>query len=254
MTRHPGLMVRAGIARPTVARLTRTLAMLGYLKYDQGDARYKLTASMARLVYPLLSQLSVRQMARPLMQQLANHVHGAVSLGMRDGLDIILIETCVDNSATNAKPEIGAARPIALTALGYAYLAALPGQERESILGEIRHDPRYDWKLVGPKIATEVERFKAKGYCISANADVYGVHAVGVPLRAEPGGEPMVFNCAVAPFNLQGDALESDIAPRLVNLKQNIEMSLGLAPVEQTGSRSQIRIARTPEDRLRPLR
>lgn len=223
-----------GISRPTVARLTRTLSMLGYLKYDSSDARYRLTVSMARLVYPLLSQLSVRQIARPLMQELANHVRGSVALGMRDGLDIVLVEACVDNSGMNGRPEIGVARPMALMSFGYAYIAALPDNERDSVLAEIRNDPAYDWGKVGPTIAREIQRFREKGYCIGTDASGYGFYGVGVPLMPEPGGELMVFNCAVAPFNLTEGSLEDDIAPRLLNLKKNVEISMGIGSTSQS--------------------
>jgi len=236
------LSVMTGISRPTVARLTRTLSMLGYLRYDDRDARYRLTASMARLVYPLLSQLNVRQIARPLMQQLANHALGSVSLGMRDGTDIVIVETCVDNSSATGRPEIGVARPMALTSLGYAYLAGLPNGERESVLDEIRADQRCDWKVVGPQIATELARFKTKGFCIGTDAAGYGFYGVGVPLMPEPGGELMVFNCAVAPFNLKENALENDIGPRLVNLKQNVEMSMGVTGIQKNRERGLIEI------------
>ena len=208
--------------------------MLGYLKYDSGEARYRLTVSMARLVYPLLSQLSVRQVARPLMQELANHVRGSVSLGMPDGLDIVLVETCVDISGTNGKPEIGIARPMALMSFGYAYIAALPDDEREAVLHKIRNNPAYDWSVVGPKIVTEVQRFREKGYCIGTDASGYGFYGVGVPLMSEPGGELMVFNCAVAPFNLTENSLENDIAPRLINLKKNVEISMGIGETSQS--------------------
>jgi len=37
----------------------------------------------------------------------------------------------------------------------------------------------------------------------------------------------MVFNCTVASFLLRKNTLETDIDPRLVHMKQNIEMLLG---------------------------
>ena len=74
-----------GIPRSTVARLTRTLGMLGYLHYDAQTTRYSLTAAMLTLAYPVLAQLPVRQVARPHMQELANDAAGSVSLA---GFDV----------------------------------------------------------------------------------------------------------------------------------------------------------------------
>ena len=219
-----------GMSRPTVARLTRTLSMLGYLKYDASEARYRLTVSMLRLVYPLLSQLTVRQLARPLMQELAVYARGSVSIGMRDGLDIIVVETCVENPATSARPEVGIARPIILTAFGRAYLAAAEPDERESILKSIRQDGRYDFSKFNADLKREMARYKAEGFCIARDTHRIGFHAVAVPFRANPSADLMVFNCAIASFQLRKNALETDIGPRLVHLQQNIEMLLGANP------------------------
>jgi DNA-binding IclR family transcriptional regulator len=48
------LSARTGMPRPTVARLTHTLAELGYLRYDQDLAKYCLGARALRMAHPLL--------------------------------------------------------------------------------------------------------------------------------------------------------------------------------------------------------
>ena len=103
---------RTGIGRPTVVRLTRTLALLGYLKYHEPTARYRLAAPVLSFGYPLLCQLGIRQIARPHMQELADFARGAVSLAMRGGDQLVLIETCVDKNAPSARPDVGATRQV----------------------------------------------------------------------------------------------------------------------------------------------
>jgi DNA-binding IclR family transcriptional regulator len=219
-----------GIARPTVARLTRTLSMLGYLKYESSGSRFRLAVSMLRLVYPLLSQLSVRQLARPHMLELAQHARGSVAIGMRDGLDIVVVDSVVDNPSTSARPDIGVARPIVLTSFGRAYLAGADPEERESMLRSIRRDSRYDFARFNADLKKETARFQAEGFCIARDTHRVGFHAVAVPFRANPSADLMVFNCTVASFLLRKNTLETDIGPRLVHLKQNIETLLGANP------------------------
>ena len=121
---------RTGIGRPTVVRLTRTLALLGYLKYHEPTARYRLAAPVLSFGYPLLCQLGVRQLARPHMQELADFARGAVSLAMRGGDQLVLIETCVDKSAPSARPDVGATRQFEDTSLGHTYYSATSEAER----------------------------------------------------------------------------------------------------------------------------
>lgn len=221
------LAERTGIPRPTVARLTRTLAQLGYLRYDARTARYRMSAAMLCLAHPLLAQLNVRQVARPLMQQLADFAHGSVALAMRHGLDMVLIESCIDNNAITARPDIGVRRELVTTALGRAYLAAADDEERKALLAEIRACGRYDWKQFKADLDREMARFEAHGYCVARDTSRKGMHAVAVPLRKAFEGEVLVVNCTVASFQLQEGTLEGVIAPRLVNLAQSVSMALG---------------------------
>ena len=87
------LSARTGIPRPTVARLTHTLAELGYLRYDRDLAKYRLGARALRMAHPLLAGMQFRQVARPLMQELAASVRGTVSIGLLDGTAMIYVET-----------------------------------------------------------------------------------------------------------------------------------------------------------------
>ncbi|MBS0518876.1 MAG: helix-turn-helix domain-containing protein, partial [Proteobacteria bacterium] len=87
------LSARTGLPRPTVARLTHTLAELGYLRYDRDLAKYRVGARALRVARPLLAGMPFRQIARPLMQDLAESVRGTVSIGLLDGTSAIYVES-----------------------------------------------------------------------------------------------------------------------------------------------------------------
>src|SRR5687767_14192389 len=75
---------RTGLPKPTVSRLTYTLTLLGYLARDPGLQKYRLGSGVLSLSHPLLASLHIRQVARPLMEQLARNTGCTVNLGMRD--------------------------------------------------------------------------------------------------------------------------------------------------------------------------
>ena len=219
---------RTGISRPTVARLTRTLAMEGYLKYNESTARYRLAASVLSFGYPLLNQLSIRQMARHQMQQLADYAKGAVSMAMRSGPNMIIVESCMDNSAPTGRPDVGATRSIADTSLGLTYYCASDAQEQSEIRTLLQKDNPKGWPALLKRFEEGQVQFGAKGYCTATTASV-GIQAVAVPIRSNFDGEILVLNCAVAPFNLTSNALEKRIAPRLLHLVRGIENAQGYA-------------------------
>lgn len=84
---------RTGLPKATVNRLAYTLTVLGYLRYDETLGKYALDAGVLSLGYALLSGSGTIDLARPHMQALAREIGAAVSLGCRDGLDMIYLET-----------------------------------------------------------------------------------------------------------------------------------------------------------------
>lgn len=185
---------RTGFPKPTVSRLTFTLLALGYLHLDEITGRYSLHPHILSLGYPVLRQLSVREVARPMMQQLADQCRGAVSMGVRDGLSMIVIERARHGSLSTVPLDIGADRDLAKTALGRAYLAALNPARHEALLtelGQVAPDMIDD---VQHGIESAVRHYRENGYTISAGDWRTDYFAVGVPMVLK-NGTILAFNC-----------------------------------------------------------
>lgn len=185
---------RTGFPKPTVSRLTFTLLALGYLHLDEVTGRYSLHPHVLSLGYPVLRQLSIREVARPMMQQLADSCRGAVSMGVRDGLSMIVIERARHGSLTTVPLDIGVDRDLSQTALGRAYLAALTPGRQEALMTEL--------EAVAPDMIAAVKagmekasaHYRANGYTVSAGDWMTDYHAVGVPLVLN-NGTILAFNC-----------------------------------------------------------
>ena len=221
------LAQRTGLKRPTVSRLAHTLVQLGYLRQAGTRDKYSLGPAVLELAHPFLAHLGVRRVARPLMQRLADTVKGAVSLGMRRGLDLVLVESCQNAQAITARPDVGAIRPLEVTAMGYALLAALALTERAALLAEVRAAARHEWNDVQARVECELVRFRQAGFCVSHGDQRHGMSAVGVPIRMPGGVEALSFNCVVAAYQLKPGELEADLGPRLLALARQVEASLG---------------------------
>lgn len=132
------LAERCKLPKSTVSRLTYTLTKLGYLQFDQEASKYRLGTATLALGSAMLARLDVRQLARPMMQQLADFSHAMVSLGVRDRLSMIYVENCRSQAALTLSLDVGSRIPIARTAMGRAYLAMAPQAERNDILERVR--------------------------------------------------------------------------------------------------------------------
>ena len=124
---------RTGLSRPTVARLTHTLAELGYLAYEPSRAKFRLWARALTLAHPLLASMKLRQSARPLMQDLANSVRGTVSIGLLDGTNLVYVESARATEMAAHIPDIGSTIPLPRAAMGRALLSMLDDAELAAV-------------------------------------------------------------------------------------------------------------------------
>jgi DNA-binding IclR family transcriptional regulator len=222
------ISVRTGLPKPTVSRLTYTLTKLGYLRHNMRLGKYQLGSAVLSIGYPLLASMSVRQIARPLMKELADYCNGSVSMGMRDRLSMVYVESCRSGNGIATLPDIGTAVPIAQSVIGRAFVASCTPPEREAVLNQLKVKDPEAHRRFRPQIDKALEDIRSRGFCVSLGEFRREVFAVGVPMRRTVDGEVVAFNCTVPAFILKKGQLEDDIGPRLVAMVRNIEASLGM--------------------------
>ena len=218
---------RTGLPKPTVSRLTYTLTRLGYLKQSETRGKYALNTGVLSLGYALLANVSVRQIARPLMQALADYSQGSVAMCARDRLNMVYIESCRGKSTVTLSLGVGSHVPIATTAAGRALMAALPERERDFLLGHLRKRYPEDWPKINQGMDQALKDYRQKGFCCSLGDWQKQVNAVGVPLIEASVADMLVFTCGGPAFQLRRAKLEEDIGPRLVNLVRQVEAAAG---------------------------
>jgi DNA-binding IclR family transcriptional regulator len=221
------ISVRTGLPKPTVSRLTYTLTKLGYLRHNMRLGKYQLGSAVLSIGYPLLASMSIRQIARPFMKELADYTNGSVNMGIRDRLCMVYVESCRSGNLTTL-PDIGTSVPIAQSVMGRAFLYACTPPEREAVLNQMKVKEPDMLRKYQASIAKSLEDIRAKGYCTSIGDLRREVHATGVPMRRNVDGEIVTFNCGVPAFTLKKGQLEDDIGPRLVAMVRNIEAAVGM--------------------------
>ena len=214
---------RSRLPKPTVSRLTHTLTKLGYLEYSPDSGKYSLSAGVLALGYSYLASLDVREIARPLMQELADYAQATVSLGARDQLHMVFLEVCQGSQMFHMRMEVGARVPHGTTAMGRAYLCALPEEERQARIEQYRKiTTKEEWENLKASLEKAYRDYQKYGFCLSLgdwNKDVY---AVGVPMVSRDGKRILAFNCSGPIFDMTRQKLIQDIGPRLVQLRDKV--------------------------------
>ncbi len=217
------LSARTGIPRPTVARLTHTLAELGYLRYDEDLAKFRLGARALRMAHPLLADMKFRQVARPLMQELAQSVRGTDSIGLLDGTSMIYVETARSGDVGPHVPDIGMPIPVVMTAMGRAATAILPAAESTLLEERIGADDAELWSAFRDRFREGIRQCAGRGFCTCFGEYMASIHAVAAPLfYARHLKQTFSINCGIPAFRLQSGQLEAEIGPRIRALAVSI--------------------------------
>ncbi len=147
--------------------------------------------------------------------------------------------------------DVGSRVPIATTAMGRAYIWALPADERAALLRELREHYGSRWPRMRDGIERAGETVEKLGFAISAGEWHDDIHAVGVALKLNDGTGPYAFNCGAPAFRFTEDRLRNDIGPRLVAMVRNIEAALGGAAPQSKNENKKLkaggRVARVVE-------
>ncbi|MEO6973885.1 MAG: IclR family transcriptional regulator [Rhodoferax sp.] len=217
------LAERTGLSRPTISRYTYTLCKLGYLRTDDATGKYRLAPAVISLGYPLLASIAFRQMARPLMNELARSLQCSVSMGIRDRLSIVYVETSRSDTRKSMQfSDIGLRYPIASTAIGHAFIAGCDVATRDSILNAIRVRTPSVWDRCQAPLLQAQKEFAQKGFCSSLGEQHPDFHAVGVPMGRPVDGELLVFNCVVSINRVKRNTIETLFGPRLMAMVEQL--------------------------------
>lgn len=210
-----------GLPKPTVTRLTNTLMRLGCLKREVHSGKYQLDVGVLGFGYAMLTNLSIRSVAHPLMEELANHAQAAVAMAARDRLQMVYLDVVQGRGNTTMRRQIGSYLPLAQSSAGRACLAAMPESEREFLLDHIRLREADQWPAIRKGLDRAFRDYTDYGFCLSIGEWHRDVNSVAVPLL-HPQFGLLTFNCGGPSFQLPRDKLTDDIGPRLINMVNNI--------------------------------
>ncbi|CAD0186781.1 HTH-type transcriptional regulator TsaQ1/TsaQ2 [Ruegeria sp. THAF57] len=201
---------RTGMPPSTVARMTFTLASMGFLEQLHPSEAYRLGPSVMALGYTARAGLSFLPMAENVMQQLADDTGVLVALSMRHGDAAMLTRCWRPRNASSLWLSEGHRLPMEQSAPGRAILAADPTLVAET-----------------EQARADREQLESRGYVISYGGWNSGVNACAVPFQTALGTQPFAFLCGANASDLNTEKLERVVAPRLRDTVQTLRHSLG---------------------------
>ncbi len=219
-----------GIPKATVSRLAATLLSSGFLRQAPGSERYSLGPATLQLGNAYLRTFDFRQRARLHLAELAEAAGANVHLTVRDGLDMLLIDTLRPRSALIlSRMDVGSRMTMATSAAGRAYLAALPAAQRASAYEDIRRAVGdAAWPHTLSRLEAAMDEQARLGFCSSFGEWHPDIHALGFSLR---GIEGELYGVSVGgpAYKLPREWLLEKVAPQLLAARRAIAREIGEA-------------------------
>jgi DNA-binding IclR family transcriptional regulator len=187
----------------------------------------------------VLANNEIHAVARPLLERLAAETQSVVGLAIRDGLNMIYLESAKGQSAVRRDSSVGYRVPICGSAMGWACLASLRPGEREAVLEQVRRQmPAAEWNALQRKVQRALGDVWKKGFCISYGDIDPVVNAVGVPFLHRSAMGAYALNCVSPAYLFTAQKMETEIGPRLIRLAEELHgsLSFGAAPAAVSGS------------------
>ncbi|MEQ8349635.1 MAG: IclR family transcriptional regulator [Sneathiellaceae bacterium] len=214
------LSERTGIPKATITRLTFTLGELGYLSYLPAFGKYALAPGVLGLGYTVLAQTEATVRAHPPMEALAQDFGGTVGLGMRDGLDVVILDIARGSATWTRNTAIGSRLPVVSTCVGWSLLHAAEPADRDSALAQIKSAHPGDWPRIRRRIDKAFGELDRQGFCVGVGDYHELANSTGVPFREPATGKVMGFYCSGLASALSRSELEEVWGPRLRAMAQ----------------------------------
>jgi DNA-binding IclR family transcriptional regulator len=178
---------RLKLHKSTISRLLSTLEAGGFVQQDPRNGRYRLGLQLAALAGLALTQYDVRDLARPLLHELAVESGETTTISVLDGDWAVNIDQVLAPNPVKHLGWIGRRLPLHCTAAGRPLLAFQPAPVIDRILAQplARYTPR---TITNPMLLRrELDRTRQLGYTIAQEEYEAELSAVGAIIRDHRG-------------------------------------------------------------------
>ncbi|MBN9427209.1 MAG: IclR family transcriptional regulator [Burkholderiales bacterium] len=169
---------RIELPKSTTFRIVQSLEQAGYLVRLENQ-QYCLSFRFVRLAGLVKSTLGIREIARPIMQELSGTTKETVSLHTVSGRNRVCIDVVHAASMLRSVTQPGEQIPLLVGSAAKVLMAYMPQNELAPILTHIARTT----KRAKADVVEELAKVRAQGYAVSHGERVLGVSAVSAPIK-----------------------------------------------------------------------
>jgi IclR family acetate operon transcriptional repressor len=176
---------RTQINASTVSRVLATLREAGLVEREPGGQRWQLGLRLVHLGNAALARLDLRDLARPLLEQLVRETGETATLSLPAQGEGVTVDFVPSPHSVSSRAEIGRASVAHATAVGKLVLAHTPGALASLAEPLERYTPRTLTTLAELELA--VADVRGAGVAEAAGEREPGLNAIAAPVLADDG-------------------------------------------------------------------
>jgi len=215
-----------GLSQSTVWRLCYTLQKAGYLEPGHDVEKLRVSPGVLALGCEALSHGGIAEVAQPRITEIANRFDSSVSVAGRDQLDMRILARASAPTMLRLNFHVGSALQIERSAVGAAYMAALPEAERTSLLQELKQAHPQHWEEHRRYLDEAIDTYRERGYVLNLRRYHPDVNALGVAIVSPNGRHVMAMNCGGASSVMTREKLEGPVAQAMRELAADLSTML----------------------------
>ncbi|UTT61625.1 IclR family transcriptional regulator [Microcella humidisoli] len=225
------ISAETGLALSTTHRLVGELEQWGALQRDP-HGRYQIGLRLWELGQHAGRQ--VREIARPLLQDLYSLTQHTVHIAIRDKTEVLYIDRVYGTRRVPQASRVGGRLPLHATAVGKVLLAFEESWLREAVLAQPLESRTPHTHVDPGQLRQELAIIAERGYALAIEEVRVGSASIAVPVFQRGGG----IGAALGLVAERGDAdvLERHL-PAMRGIARRIEASVGAFPLRQLGVR-----------------
>lgn len=214
------------LSKSTVHGVTAALVQEGVLIRNRQTKRYTLGLTLFELGRAAYSRIDLKDVARPVIEDLMQKTGESVFLGIRNGRRVTVLDIVESMNDLKITVPVGSSMPLLAGAIGKAFLAAVPDDQAAALIKALGLKPYTENTITDPKrYLAEVVQVRQRGYATDREEYIAGVRAVAAPIRGS--GPFSAVLCVVGFKPGLSDQKMSQITQNVVKAAQEVTRRLG---------------------------
>lgn len=222
-----------GYAKTTVHRVLLTLIRRGFVRKEYQTGRYQLTLKFFEIGSTAVSQLGIKDVAKPHLEAVRNFSGETAHLAIMDDDGVFYIDKIESTQSIRMYSYIGSRAPIHCTAVGKVLLAYQSEQTLERFLSPGLKAYTQNTILHKDKLAEELRRIRKQGYALDNEELEIGLFCIASPVRNHLGDVIAAISISGPKVRL-GKPRIKELIPVMIKTGSEISAALGYTETGRT--------------------